>query len=65
MTPVRPYRSLSGGLELLFNGEKDVPVELGDRTSCTVAELLVHVRDHVITQRPELFMIGNDLYVST
>mmetsp|Transcript_10681 Transcript_10681/g.32096 ORF Transcript_10681/g.32096 Transcript_10681/m.32096 type:complete len:100 (-) Transcript_10681:1952-2251(-) len=48
----------SGGLELLFDRQKDVTVEVppANGSQLDVRQLLPWMRDHLLTERPELFM---------
>ncbi|KNE66382.1 hypothetical protein AMAG_11525 [Allomyces macrogynus ATCC 38327] len=52
----------SGGMELLFGGTKavtvDVPLKAG---AATMRDLLPWMRDHLLKERPELFMDGDSV----
>ena len=58
---VHPLVHCSGGLELLFGGVKAHSVELDGRNEVPLRELLAHVRDNVLQERPELFMQGDSV----
>lgn len=52
----------SGGMELLFGGQKSIETDIPEASSSgklTVAETLMWARDHLLTERPELFMQGS------
>ncbi|KAK9811152.1 hypothetical protein WJX73_006813 [Symbiochloris irregularis] len=48
----------SGGLELLFGNQKEYSVDVPHEppSELKVGQLLVWTRDHLLTERPELFM---------
>mmetsp|Transcript_63123 Transcript_63123/g.138227 ORF Transcript_63123/g.138227 Transcript_63123/m.138227 type:complete len:96 (+) Transcript_63123:126-413(+) len=48
----------SGGLELLFAGQKELDVD-APLDKPTVAHLLPWMRDNLVKERPELFMKGD------
>ena len=48
---------LSGGLELLFNNEKNHTVEIPEGS--TLQQLLFYVRDNLLRERPEMFLDGS------
>jgi ubiquitin related modifier 1 len=48
---------LSGGLEILFNKVAKHEVDLPDRTTVSLKDLLVHIKDHLIKERPDLFVV--------
>lgn len=52
---------LSGGLELLFDNQKEygVDVPAAEGKPYTVGQLLVWTRDNLCRERPELFMKGD------
>jgi ubiquitin related modifier 1 len=49
---------LSGGLELLFGGEKTFNVTLAV-DQLTMKSVIAHVRDVLLLERPELFTSGD------
>ena len=50
----------SGGLEILFKNEKACDVHFPSPDGrATVGQLLPWARDHLLTERPELFMKGS------
>lgn len=49
----------SGGLELLFDKKHNHDVEVDAKEGYTLSELLVHIRDNMLKERPELFMQEN------
>jgi ubiquitin related modifier 1 len=53
-----PY---SGGLELLFDNIKKhtVPLPAGVNGTIPLSNVLVYMRDQMLTERPELFMQGD------
>lgn len=53
----------SGGLEILFGKVAKHEVELADRKSVPLKELLAYIRDHLIKERPELFVVDGTVYV--
>ena len=51
-----PFFSIpSGGLELLFDNQKEVGLDF-DSSELPLKDVLVHLRDKVLKERPELFM---------
>ena len=50
----------SGGAELLFGGKKTQDADLPDSVR-TVKELLPWLRDHMLTERPDLFLSSNSI----
>eukprot|EP00887_Chlorella_sp_A99_P007792 scaffold20.g7792.t1 len=55
----RVVLEFSGGMELLFGNQKTVEADIPEPSGSgklTVAEALVWARDHLLTERPELFM---------
>lgn len=53
----------SGGLELLFDGQKECSVEVpsAEGQAYTLGQLLVWTRDNLCKERPELFMKGESV----
>jgi ubiquitin related modifier 1 len=51
---------LSGGLELLFGGVKSFSVAL-EASPLTMRGVIAHVRDHLLIERPELFVSGDSV----
>ena len=45
----------SGGLELIFNKEKKVKVEVKDKTNISVKELLLILKEKIV-EKPEFFL---------
>jgi ubiquitin related modifier 1 len=56
--PVRVTVEFAGGMDLLFGGNKSVDVSLlpGPSGVVSVLDVMLHCRDHLLTERPELFM---------
>lgn len=52
----------SGGLELLVAGAKRVDVALPARAHC-MRDLIRHVRETVVQERPELFSVDDTVLV--
>eukprot|EP00389_Voromonas_pontica_P000993 GDKH01001482.1.p1 GENE.GDKH01001482.1~~GDKH01001482.1.p1 ORF type:complete len:96 (+),score=15.34 GDKH01001482.1:100-387(+) len=52
--------SFSGGLELLFEGQKAMETELPGE-SIGITKLIVHIRDKLLKERPELFTSGDSV----
>lgn len=48
-----------GGLELLFSNQKAMSVEL--QPEWTLKLLIFHIKDYLLTGRPEMFMSGSTL----
>jgi ubiquitin related modifier 1 len=50
-----------GGMDLLFGGQKDadIDVKAEEGRPVTIVDVMVHCRDHLLTERPELFMKGD------
>lgn len=50
-----------GGMDLLFGGKKDADIEVQapEGSSVTIVDVMVHCRDTLLTERPELFMKGS------
>jgi ubiquitin related modifier 1 len=49
-----------GGMDLLFGGKKDAVIEVhSEDSNVTIVDIMVHCRDNLLTERPELFMKGN------
>ncbi|GAX85844.1 hypothetical protein CEUSTIGMA_g13259.t1 [Chlamydomonas eustigma] len=46
----------SGGLELLFGGKKNIALDVIFKNKAVMSELLVWMRDNLVTERPDLFM---------
>ncbi|CAG9460557.1 unnamed protein product [Pedinophyceae sp. YPF-701] len=52
----------SGGLELLFGGEKEICCDVEPQSEgapVTVRSVMFHARDKLLQDRPELFMKGD------
>jgi ubiquitin related modifier 1 len=52
---------LSGGLELLFSGQRSLQVALPAAGRCSIKALLALLRDSHLQERPELFMAGDSV----
>jgi len=48
---------LSGGLEILFDKVVKHQVEFADRQSTSLKELILHIKDNLIKERPDLFFV--------
>lgn len=50
-----------GGMDLLFGGQKDadIDVKVEAERPVTIVDVMVHCRDKLLTERPELFMKGD------
>jgi ubiquitin related modifier 1 len=59
----------SGGLEFLFEGLKSTQIQIPSlneaQNKSTMKELLPWIRDHLLKERPELFMDGETMYALT
>lgn len=53
----------AGGMDLLFGGAKEADIEVHslDGKPVTVVDVMVHCRDKLLTERPELFMKGESV----
>lgn len=53
----------SGGMELLFDNQRNVKVEipLQEAKALTVRDTMIWMRDHVLRERPEMFMKGDTI----
>jgi ubiquitin related modifier 1 len=53
----------AGGMDLLFGGRKtvDICVPPGASGLVTVLEVIMYCRDHLLTERPDLFMKGDSV----
>ncbi|ORY02978.1 ubiquitin related modifier 1 [Basidiobolus meristosporus CBS 931.73] len=53
----------SGGMELLFNNEKEKVVEIGAVNAkgqpTNLEDLIAYIKENVLAERPELFVSGN------
>lgn len=59
---VRVNIQFSGGLEILFDNQSTIAVDVSppkEQTELDIAHLLLWLRDNLLTERPELFMQGN------
>ena len=58
---VRVKVEFVGGMDMLFGGKKDADIDVPatDSGHVTVSDVMVHCRDTLLTERPELFMKGN------
>lgn len=52
----------SGGLEILFEHKKEHVVRM--RRGATMQDLVLHVRDNLVKERPELFSVDGTVCVS-
>jgi ubiquitin related modifier 1 len=48
----------------LFNKVAKHEVDLPDRTTVSLKDLLVHIKDHLIKERPDLFVVDGTVCVS-
>lgn len=48
----------SGGCELLFNKQKEHDIDTPESV-VTMKDLIAHVRDHMLAERPDLFVSGD------
>lgn len=53
---------ISGGLELLFNKQTKLDVELPG-TVTTIKDLVFYMKEKYLTEKPELFISGDSVYV--
>ncbi|KAL0037579.1 hypothetical protein WJX77_003614 [Trebouxia sp. C0004] len=58
---VKVIAEFSGGLEILFGNQSSTVVEVVPKQSpeLTLGELLLWLRDNLLTERPELFLQGS------
>jgi ubiquitin related modifier 1 len=59
---VRVHVEFTGGMDLLFGGTKEADIDVSPRIEgqdLTVVDVMVHCRDRLLTERPELFMKGD------
>jgi hypothetical protein len=47
-------------MELLFDNKREIAIELIS-PSANIQDLLIHMRDNLLKERPELFMQGNTM----
>ncbi|CEL95580.1 unnamed protein product [Vitrella brassicaformis CCMP3155] len=57
---MKVHLEFSGGLELLFGKKKQLTLEL-DQETIGILPLIQHIRDHLLKERPELFVVGNSV----
>eukprot|EP01132_Coremiostelium_polycephalum_P002609 gene2609-3234_t len=50
---------LGGGLELLFNKQKNHEIELSDKSTISLRDLIFWMKDNLLTERSELFIMDN------
>ena len=50
----------SGGMELLFNNQPSLKLQLPSKLK-TIGHLLPHIRDHLLSGNPDLFMAGESV----
>ncbi|KAJ3042669.1 ubiquitin related modifier 1 [Rhizoclosmatium globosum] len=50
----------SGGMELLFDGQRSIKVVLPSNVT-TMRDLIAHTKDHYLKERPELFVQGDSV----
>ena len=56
------YLVYSGGLELLFDKQKKLTINIeSKKEQFTLADLIVHLRDKHLKAKPELFVSGDNL----
>jgi hypothetical protein len=68
MTTTKSIRvEFGGGLELLFSNQKshkvDIPTTATDDNPTDIKYLILWLKDHLLTEREELFLDGNTVYV--
>lgn len=53
----------AGGMDLLFGGTKEADIEVHSSADqpVTIVDVMVHCRDKLLTERPELFMKGESV----
>lgn len=58
---VKVTAEFSGGLEILFGNQSSTAVEVAPKQphELTLGELLLWLRDNLLTERPELFLQGS------
>ena len=49
----------------MFNKVAKHEVELPDRTVISLKDLLVHIKDNLIKERPDLFVVDGTVYLCT
>lgn len=66
LNKLRLFYARSGGLELLFDNQKvfdavdvDAPANVVPGTPVTMRHALHWIREHLLRQRPELFLSGD------
>lgn len=52
----------SGGLELLFNRQKQHTITLQDKNTILLSDLLQYLKDNLLKERPELFLQNKTVY---
>mgnify|MGYP002079099641 CR=1 FL=1 len=51
------YHAISGGLELLFENQKHLELDLGDSTM-TMGQLIDHIKRNHLKEKEEMFVSG-------
>jgi ubiquitin related modifier 1 len=52
---------LSGGLELLFDKKTNLEIELPDNEKTTTKDLIQHLKQNYLKEKPDLFMQGKSV----
>jgi ubiquitin related modifier 1 len=52
---------LSGGLELLFDKKTNLEIELPDNEKTTTKDLIQHLKQNYLKEKPDLFMQGESV----
>lgn len=52
---------LSGGLELLFDKKTNLEIELPDNEKTTMKDLIQHLKQNYLKEKPDLFMQGESV----
>eukprot|EP00331_Platyophrya_macrostoma_P028867 CAMPEP_0176458872 /NCGR_PEP_ID=MMETSP0127-20121128/32883_1 /TAXON_ID=938130 /ORGANISM="Platyophrya macrostoma, Strain WH" /LENGTH=97 /DNA_ID=CAMNT_0017849587 /DNA_START=32 /DNA_END=325 /DNA_ORIENTATION=- len=52
---------LSGGLELLFDKQKTIALELEGEKVKNIHDLIFYMKDNLLKEKPELFITGDSL----
>jgi ubiquitin related modifier 1 len=59
ITVMAVHLEFRGGLELLFSNQKSLTVEY--QADWTLKQLIFHIKDFLMTGRPEMFLSGSSL----
>jgi ubiquitin related modifier 1 len=61
---VKVHVQFAGGMDLLFGGVRDADIDVAAPAhgrELTLTDVIVHCRDHLLQERPELFVKGNSV----